>query len=280
VSSPGPPQAPAATAASVAAVRHVQACLQHLAHLLPAQAPLRDFVHHNTLHAFQHLPFTDALKEASRLSGARPWLDENRCRELFRQGRMDAGDLDAALRQTAQTRVDELLGVGTPIALRRGDVLRAALLTPPAAISATRLRWQREEKGAFERLQADLEPGARQRLLSTAAADGDDERAAVADLWAAACALGARPPVSGWVRRRRRRDAGICRRPLARVARPCGRRMDGGELALPPDRRGFSPVAAAGADPSSRRASRSGPRRLEKPGAVAGFLRGLASVCR
>ena len=199
MSSPGPPQTTAATAASVAAVRHVQACLQHLAHLLPAQAPLRDFVHHNTLHAFQHLPFTDALKEASRLSGARPWLDENRCRELFRQGRVDAGDLDAALRQTAQTRVDELLGDGTPIALRRGDVLRAALLTPPAAISPTRLRWQREEKGAFERLQADLDPGARQRLLSTAAADGDDERAAVADLWAAACALGARPPVSGWV---------------------------------------------------------------------------------
>jgi uncharacterized protein YbcC (UPF0753/DUF2309 family) len=197
LSSPAPSQAAAAVAGPVAPSLRVRACLQQLAHLLPAQAPLRDFVHHNTLHALQHLPFADALKEAARLSGARPWLDENRCRELFRQGRMDVGDLDAALRQSAPTAVDELLVVGTSRALRRGDVLRTALLYPPVTISATRLRWQREEKGAFERLQADLDQGARQRLLTTAAADGFDERAAVADLWAAASALASPPARSG-----------------------------------------------------------------------------------
>jgi hypothetical protein len=64
----------------------VQASVQQLAHLLPAQAPLRDFVHHNTLHAFQHLPFAEALGAANRLTGARPWLDEGRYRKLFRKG--------------------------------------------------------------------------------------------------------------------------------------------------------------------------------------------------
>ena len=156
MSSSAPPES--AVAEPVAASLRVHACLQHIAHLLPAQAPLRDFVHHNTLHALQHLPFVDALGEAARLTGARPWLDEERCRALFRQGRVDVSDLTAALRQLPAARVDEVLCAGTTFALSRGDVLQATLLYPPPAISAAAWRWQIEEKAAGERLQADLDP--------------------------------------------------------------------------------------------------------------------------
>jgi uncharacterized protein YbcC (UPF0753/DUF2309 family) len=180
------PSANEFAAAPLAGVARLQSCLQHIAHLLPAQAPLRDFVHHNTLHALQHLPFVDALRAAERLTGARPWLDEARCRELLRAGRVDASDLTDALQQLPACRSEELLIPGAPRPIRRGDVLLATLCAPPTAISLARLRWQLLDQAASERLQADLDPAVRKGLLAAA---GVDERAAVAALWAAACEL-------------------------------------------------------------------------------------------
>lgn len=186
-------------AATIPGLQRIQADLRQLAHLLPAQAPLRDFVHHNTLHAFQDLPFAEALGEATRLTGARPWLDEGRCRKLFQEGRVNANDLAAALRQLPDIRADEWLPDDALTGLRRGEILQAVLLQPAETISPTRLRWQIEEKSACKRLQADLDPLVRQQLLDAAAVDGHDEAAAVTDLWAAACALHgptARPAVA------------------------------------------------------------------------------------
>src|SRR5688500_18680589 len=43
--------------------------LHELKHYLPAQAPLKDFIHHNTLHAFQNLNFHKAIRAASKIFG-------------------------------------------------------------------------------------------------------------------------------------------------------------------------------------------------------------------
>jgi uncharacterized protein YbcC (UPF0753/DUF2309 family) len=57
--------------------------IHELKHYLPAQAPLKDFIHHNTLHAFQNLKFHRALHSASELFGYKVSLSLDEYRELY-----------------------------------------------------------------------------------------------------------------------------------------------------------------------------------------------------
>lgn len=68
--------------------------LHDLKHYLPAQAPLKDFIHHNTLHAFQHLPFFEGVRKAGAIFGYRTLFSLEEFRELHRQGRMDDAVLE------------------------------------------------------------------------------------------------------------------------------------------------------------------------------------------
>jgi hypothetical protein len=69
--------------------------LEQVAHYLPAQAPLEVFVHHNTLHAFQHLPYHDAVARAQQKLGVRGYFAESTYREHLVRGRLTEADLDA-----------------------------------------------------------------------------------------------------------------------------------------------------------------------------------------
>lgn len=60
--------------------------LDHLRHYLPAQAPLKDFIHHNTLHAFQHMKFFEAIHHASKLFGYKVSLSLDEYRARFKKG--------------------------------------------------------------------------------------------------------------------------------------------------------------------------------------------------
>lgn len=73
------------------------ALLHHLTHFLPAQAPLKDFVHHNTLHAFQDKTFFTALHEASEIFGYNVFLPLNDFRQLYRNGKISRGILERVI---------------------------------------------------------------------------------------------------------------------------------------------------------------------------------------
>jgi uncharacterized protein YbcC (UPF0753/DUF2309 family) len=73
--------------------------LGKLKHYLPAQAPLKDFVHHNTLHAFQHYPFFEGLNKAHEIFGYKVFLTIDEYRENYQNGKIDEQILDAFLQQ-------------------------------------------------------------------------------------------------------------------------------------------------------------------------------------
>lgn len=62
--------------------------IEELIHQLPAQAPLKDFIHHNTLHAFQYLPFKEGIRKASRRFGYRVLLPLKEYRQAYHDGRI------------------------------------------------------------------------------------------------------------------------------------------------------------------------------------------------
>src|SRR6478609_5741559 len=71
--------------------------LHELKHFLPAQAPLKDFIHHNTLHAFQNLKFFDATRSASEIFGYKVSLKLEEFRERYKTGSIPDNILDKSI---------------------------------------------------------------------------------------------------------------------------------------------------------------------------------------
>ncbi len=75
-------------------VHHV---LHELKHFLPSQTPLKDFIHHNSLHAYQQMKFYDAIFKASTMFGYQVTLQLTEFRQLYQDGRIKADILDKVI---------------------------------------------------------------------------------------------------------------------------------------------------------------------------------------
>lgn len=73
--------------------------LHTLKHYLPTQGPLKDFVHHNSLHAFQEMPFYDAIFKASKIFGYKVTFSLAEYRNLHLIGRIHTKVLERIIRE-------------------------------------------------------------------------------------------------------------------------------------------------------------------------------------
>jgi uncharacterized protein len=111
--------------------------VDHAAHLLPMQGPIGVFVHHNTLHAFQDLPFEQAVIEASHRFGAEPYMSEADYRAELARGRIQPRDIDAVLDSEPDAMVFPRLSRHS---------LRRAMITPGVReFDAATILWRTEQ---------------------------------------------------------------------------------------------------------------------------------------
>lgn len=73
--------------------------LHALKHYLPTQGPLKDFIHHNTLHAFQDMTFYNALHKASTIFGFQTTLSLGEYRDLYAIRRITPEALRRAIQE-------------------------------------------------------------------------------------------------------------------------------------------------------------------------------------
>lgn len=93
--------------------------------VLPFFWPMRNFIHHNPLHGLEHLPFEQAVAEASRLFHARGWLRRSEYQRMLSEGDIDLDVLSAMV----GAQVDLwLMEHGTNDDPEYGDLLKRLLL--------------------------------------------------------------------------------------------------------------------------------------------------------
>jgi len=125
--------------------------IHHLDHVLPGQAPIHDFVHHNTLHGFQHLPFEQALSEFTQLTGISCYLSSAQFREFYAQGRIGDENIDAALAQQFADVLDTEICKVHGKTITQQMLYRLALLHDLSALTPAQFDWQVRELGVLDR---------------------------------------------------------------------------------------------------------------------------------
>ncbi len=146
--------------------------LENAAELLPLQSPLHMFVHHNTLHAFEHLHFEEAVLVGAALFGTEPYQSEQAFSECLKSARIRPSDIDAVIAASTEDTSAPLIAGGPTRrelhALRLRDLFEIPV--GPA------LNWMLEETGTLFRFHAGVSEAAMAAILQSAERISSDRR--------------------------------------------------------------------------------------------------------
>lgn len=101
--------------------------------VLPDQGPIGVFVHHNTLHAFQHLPFHEGVQAGAAALGAEPYLSVAAFRAAVQRGRITLDDVRLEIARSLGDLAEQAVCPGVSQRLLREAQL---LHVPPAGDTA------------------------------------------------------------------------------------------------------------------------------------------------
>jgi uncharacterized protein len=138
-------------------VQHLRHVVDHAAHFLPTQGPIGVFVHHNTLHSFQHKVFEEAVVEAAGIFGAEPFLSEETYQAEHARQRIFDEDIEDVISREPDA---EIFTGG----LTRRQLRRVMLIPGVRRVNGINISWQIEEGDWLRSFRHDL-PNAAANML-------------------------------------------------------------------------------------------------------------------
>lgn len=130
-------------------------------HFLPTQGPISVFVHHNTLHSFENLPFEEAVVRGGELYRCEPYFSEDRYREELRRGRIRIDHLRQILLEDLGKRADEPVeSFGTRTSLRL-----AMLQMESHPATDRELKWLLAETDLLTRFRSEVTKHHREPMI-------------------------------------------------------------------------------------------------------------------
>lgn len=143
-------------------IRALQETIEYAAQMLPADGPVSAFVFLNTLHALEHLPFEEAIKEGAKRFGCQPYLSEQRYREEVVKRRIRAVDVQATLEEDLKERGwESIAGLCGRLNLRS-----AMLRHPVQDVADEELRWCMAEARSMTTFRKDTPANIRKDILA------------------------------------------------------------------------------------------------------------------